>query len=67
MSIIKYIKQIYKCPKCGKIQKQYIWSNELDTTVLECQDCKNDLFFKDLYKQPKPSVPGIRTDTKNRV
>jgi len=75
----KFYPETYKCPICNTIQKHYVWSNEVVTKKHGCilVGCaygndregygQNTVGFNDIFKEIKPSVPGIRTDTKNRV
>ena len=61
----KYLPIAYKCPKCKKIQKHYIWDNEKENSSHTCE-CGSNISFKDIKVDKKQELIKIRTPTKNR-
>lgn len=64
-----YSKVTYCCPNCSTIQDHYTWSASINTTKHLCDHggCGTMLMVQNILKPKKISVPGLRTDTKNRV
>lgn len=69
MSKSSYYPQQYECPHCHKIQKHYVWSNEVESATHECkeEECKKPLTVMDIYEEPEVQAPGIKTMTKDRI
>lgn len=69
MSKSSYYPQLYGCHKCGKVQKHYVWSNEIEKTVHECTnaECKAALTVENVYEELIGEAPSIKTPTRNRV
>lgn len=61
-----YAEQTLRCPNCITIQKHYMWSDG-GTVVCDHGGCGTVLNASNIVKPKKKKVPGIRTDTKNRV
>ena len=60
-----FCKREYKC-KCGNIQEEYVWQNELVLGKFKCNSCSSILNYVNLQKKEVPQTPSIRTPTKNR-
>lgn len=69
MSKSSYYPLQYECPNCRRIQKHYVWSNEVEQSVHECtnEDCKESLSVSNIYEEPEVQAPGIKTMTKDRI
>lgn len=61
----KYGKRIYKC-KCGNVQEEYVWQNELVLGKFKCKSCSGVLNYNNLQKNEVNKSAAIRTPTKNR-
>lgn len=60
-----YSKRIYKC-KCGNVQEEYAWQNELVLGKFKCNSCSGILNYSNLQKKEVNKSAAIRTPTKNR-
>ncbi len=60
-----YSKRIYKC-KCGNVQEEYAWQNELKLGKFKCNSCSGKLDYSNLQKKEVNKSAAIRTPTKNR-
>ena len=58
-------KRIYKC-KCGNVQEEFAWDNELVLGKFKCKSCSRILNYGNLQKKEVPQSAAIRTPTKNR-
>jgi hypothetical protein len=56
---------IYQC-KCGFITKEYVWTNDLEKTKVNCSNCSELLDISNLLNTNKNEAASIRTPTKNR-
>jgi hypothetical protein len=60
-----YYPQLYKCPKCGKVEKYYVWKSEVGKAKHVCL-CGARLGVKSIHFEEVSNVPAIRTPTVNR-
>ncbi len=60
-----YGKRTYKC-KCGHVQDEYAWQNELKQCKFKCESCSGVLKYENIQKTEVPQSAAIRTPTKNR-
>jgi hypothetical protein len=55
----------YQC-KCGVLTKEFVWSNDLEKTKVNCSNCSELLDISNLLNTNKSEAASIRTPTKNR-
>jgi hypothetical protein len=71
MSRITCYPQQYICPICEKVQKHYVWSNEVEKAKFQCstEGCTSTkkLTVEDIYDEPVVEVCSIKTMTKDRI
>lgn len=64
-----FFPELYKCPKCGKEQEHYVWSNEVEKKKHNCivEGCKGKMSVHNIVERPTVELPMIKTPTANRV
>jgi hypothetical protein len=61
-----YICSVNECALKDKVQKHFVWSNEVETKVHKCTSCKSELSINDIPEEPDqvdvPALIGLHFD-----